>query len=57
MGPEIQDLMLSITGARTVPRVFIDGAFIGGADDLEILDQRGELVPLLKKKGIAVREQ
>ncbi|KAE9550325.1 hypothetical protein FO519_006457 [Halicephalobus sp. NKZ332] len=30
---EIQDYLQSITGARSVPRVFINGVFFGGGDD------------------------
>ena len=51
-GSDIQDYMMELTGGRTVPRVFIDGAFIGGADDTAALDARGELQTLLKQKGI-----
>ena len=30
---DIQDALAEITGARSVPRVFVGGAFIGGGDD------------------------
>lgn len=40
-----------MTGASTVPRVFIDGVCIGGGDDTERLDKKGELVEKLKKAG------
>merc|ERR1739838_625396 len=30
---EIQDALLEITGARSVPRVFINGTFYGGGDE------------------------
>jgi glutaredoxin-related protein len=35
-----------------VPRVFVDGSFLGGADDLEGLDSSGELLTLLKSKQL-----
>lgn len=35
-------------GGRTVPQIFIDGAHIGGCDDLHALDHRGGLDPLLQ---------
>ena len=38
-----------MTGADTVPRVFIDGECIGGGDDTEELDKQGELEKKLKK--------
>jgi glutaredoxin 3 len=34
-------------GGRTVPQIFIDGAHVGGCDDLYALDQRGGLDALL----------
>ena len=51
-GPEIQDYLLEITGGRTVPRVFIDGKFIGGGDETDSLARSGKLEVMLKDKGI-----
>lgn len=51
-GPDIQNYMLEITGGRTVPRVFIDGKFIGGSDDAAALDRSGKLAEMFKSKGI-----
>jgi glutaredoxin 3 len=34
-------------GRTTVPQIFIDGASIGGCDDLVALEQAGKLDPLL----------
>lgn len=34
-------------GRTTVPQIFIDGAAIGGCDELIALDRRGKLDPLL----------
>merc|ERR1712176_1717570 len=39
---EIQDHMEKITGARSVPRVFIGGSCIGGCDDTLALDRDGK---------------
>ena len=36
--------MIARAGRRSVPQVFIDGAHIGGYDDLAALDASGELV-------------
>lgn len=44
-GQRIQ--MMEITGQRTVPQIFIGQTHVGGCDDLEALDRRGGLVPLL----------
>lgn len=37
------------SGRRTVPQIFIDGASIGGYDELAALDGRGELMPMVGK--------
>ncbi|PFH35059.1 putative glutaredoxin [Besnoitia besnoiti] len=47
----IQDALEEMTGARTVPRVFIGGAFFGGCSDLENADEDGTLVRILKLAG------
>ena len=39
--------MMSTTGRRTVPQIFIGDTHVGGCDDLIALDQRGGLMPLL----------
>ena len=39
--------MMEITGQRTVPQIFIGQTHVGGCDDLEALDGRGGLLPLL----------
>jgi glutaredoxin 3 len=39
--------MISLTGRRTVPQIFIGDKHVGGCDDLMALDQRGGLLPLL----------
>ena len=51
-GDDIQDELLSMTGARSVPRVFIDGKFIGGGDETASQAASGELKTLLTSKGI-----
>eukprot|EP01099_Mayorella_cantabrigiensis_P003813 TRINITY_DN2860_c0_g1_i1.p1 TRINITY_DN2860_c0_g1~~TRINITY_DN2860_c0_g1_i1.p1 ORF type:complete len:105 (-),score=26.31 TRINITY_DN2860_c0_g1_i1:255-569(-) len=48
-GAAIQDQLKELTGARSVPRVFINGKFVGGCDDIHELDARGELVKKLKE--------
>lgn len=46
-GSVIQDIMLEMTGARSVPRVFIDGKCIGGGNDTSALYKSGELQKLV----------
>ena len=38
-------------GRRTVPQIFIDGAHVGGCDDLYALDAAGKLDPMLKPEA------
>jgi glutaredoxin 3 len=44
---EQRDLMISKTGRRTVPQIFIDDTHVGGCDDLYALDHEGKLDALL----------
>eukprot|EP00746_Dinoflagellata_sp_MGD_P084846 gnl/MRDRNA2_/MRDRNA2_33640_c0_seq1.p1 gnl/MRDRNA2_/MRDRNA2_33640_c0~~gnl/MRDRNA2_/MRDRNA2_33640_c0_seq1.p1 ORF type:complete len:131 (+),score=26.12 gnl/MRDRNA2_/MRDRNA2_33640_c0_seq1:80-472(+) len=48
---EIQDHMEQKTGGRSVPRVFIGGECIGGADELKGLQRKNDLKPRLEKAG------
>lgn len=45
--PQARDQMMSLTGRRTVPQIFIGETHVGGCDDLIALDQRGGLMPML----------
>jgi len=45
--PAERDLMMSSTGRRTVPQIFIGSTHVGGCDDLVALDSQGGLIPLL----------
>jgi glutaredoxin 3 len=46
---EYQDVLGKLTGASTVPRVFIDGKCIGGGDDTSALEKKGDLERLLRE--------
>ncbi|KAL5292802.1 GLRX2 family protein [Megaselia abdita] len=46
-GGEIQDVLGEMTGGRTVPRVFVDGNFIGGGTDVKQMYDNGKLKSLL----------
>ncbi|XP_019958095.1 glutaredoxin 2 isoform X1 [Paralichthys olivaceus] len=48
-GRRLQEALAQMTGARTVPRVFINGNCIGGGSDTKHLHQQGKLVPLIKQ--------
>ncbi len=43
-----RDRMMTLTGRRTVPQIFIGDTHVGGCDDLMALDSRGGLQPLLE---------
>ncbi|KAL7844131.1 hypothetical protein SRHO_G00226700 [Serrasalmus rhombeus] len=47
----IQDYLQQITGARTVPRVFIGEECIGGGSDVSELDRSAKLAGMLQKIG------
>ncbi|MDI3337766.1 glutaredoxin 3 [Defluviimonas aestuarii] len=42
-----QEMMQRANGRYTVPQIFIDGAHVGGCDDLHALDCAGKLDPML----------
>lgn len=47
----IQDYLLQLTGARSVPRVFINKKCIGGGSETRQLHEDNKLVPLLQAAG------
>jgi len=48
---EIQDYMKQLTGARSVPRVFIGGKCIGGGDETMSAHRSGKLQGMLEEVG------
>ena len=48
LDPQRRDEMMSKTGRRTVPQIYIGERHIGGYDDLSALDRAGGLTPLLQ---------
>lgn len=47
LDPAERERMVSLTGRRTVPQIFIGETHVGGCDDLIALDQAGGLTPML----------
>lgn len=45
--PERRAEMMEKTGRRTVPQIYIGERYVGGFDDLSMLDRQGELAVLL----------
>ncbi len=42
-----QEMIQKSGGAATFPQIFIDGKHIGGCDDIQALERKGGLDPLL----------
>ena len=45
---EIQDHMQKLTGARSVPRVFINEKFVGGGSEMKAYLEKGQLADMCK---------
>ncbi len=48
LDPARRDEMMTRTGRRTVPQIYIGDFHVGGCDDLFALDHEGRLDPLLR---------
>ncbi len=44
--------MIDITNRKTVPQIFINDVYIGGYDDLQVLENTGKLDPILNKGNV-----
>ncbi len=51
LGKKVQDLLVTLTGRRTVPNIMINAQSLGGADDVLRLEGDGILVETVKKMG------
>ncbi len=49
LDPVLRQEMMSATGRRTVPQIYIGETHVGGYDDLAALDRAGQLAPLLAR--------
>lgn len=47
---KVRDEMISRTGKRTVPQIYIGNVHVGGFDDLSTLKREGKLLALLNQK-------
>ncbi len=47
LSPDLRAEMMTKTGRRTVPQIYIGEKHVGGYDDLSLLDRSGELSTLL----------
>ena len=46
---KMQEMQEKTNGARTIPQIFIGDTYVGGYNELKILEQQGKLDTLLKK--------
>lgn len=46
-GPALQAAVAATSGVRTVPQVFVGGAFVGGGDDVAALQRKGQLAKMV----------
>jgi glutaredoxin 3 len=53
LDPAARQDMMTRTGRRTVPQIYIGDRHVGGYDDLAALDRQGGLTPLLSSSGAA----
>ena len=52
-----RERLVNETGRRTVPQIYLDGVPVGGFDDLNALDRKGDLAKIAagEKKPVAIR--
>ena len=48
---DVQDILLRMTGARTVPRFFIGEKSVGGSNEVAAMAKKGTLKDALKQAG------
>lgn len=53
LDPVARQDMMTKTGRRTVPQIYIGDFHVGGYDDLAVLDRTGELAAMLSPGGAA----
>jgi len=53
---QLQNIFKQLTGARTVPRVFVGSKCIGGGSETFSLHNQGKLMPLLKEAGATFKK-
>ncbi|MEB0139969.1 MULTISPECIES: glutaredoxin 3 [unclassified Undibacterium] len=51
LDPVARETMMSKTGRRTVPQIYIGATHVGGFDDLSALDRAGKLEALLNSEA------
>ena len=49
--PDLREQLLAKSGRRTLPQVYVGERYVGGADEMTALDQRGELLRLIQVRN------
>lgn len=49
LGPKLQEVIAGNTGRKTVPNILVSGRSIGGGDEIEAMDESGELSSKIKQ--------
>ena len=49
--PGMRDELLAKSGQRTLPQVYVDGQYIGGAAELAAMDRSGEILKLIQARN------
>ncbi|XP_040215742.1 glutaredoxin 2 isoform X2 [Rana temporaria] len=55
-GSHLQSALHGMTGARTVPRVFVNGTCIGGGTETRKLNQEGKLLQLVQQCNLTATQ-
>jgi len=48
--PALREELMAKSGRRTLPQVYVGERYIGGADEMSAMDQRGELLKQLQSE-------
>ena len=54
--PEIRQGIKEFSSWPTIPQLYVKGEFVGGCDIIREMFQAGELLTLMKDKGVVVKE-
>jgi glutaredoxin 3 len=49
--PGLREQLLAKSGRRTLPQIYVGERYVGGADELMALDQRGGLLRLIQVRN------
>ena len=49
--PGLREQLLEMSGRRTLPQVYVGERFVGGADEITALHQRGELLKRIQARN------